>query len=70
MPVSYSAGAVTTVRTDTIASDQHSKPQTAMALTIGTGEPSKNGELAITTAPPASICSVPPSDDAKPARSP
>ena len=38
-----------------------------MAASIGSAVPSKNGPATSTTAPPVSICNVPPSDEASPA---
>ena len=44
--------------------------QSAIVITIGIAVPSKNGPASMIITPPVSICSVPPSEDARPAISP
>ena len=42
----------------------------AMAATMGSGVPLKNGPTSMVITPPESICSMPPSEEASPAMSP
>ena len=51
------------------AAPQARSPASAIAPSIGTAVPSKNGPASAIIAPPVSICSVPPSEEASPAMS-